>query len=148
MKNRVYKNRFLIALIAICITLALANYQPGTILSGWDSLHPEFNFLNYFKRIFFGVWQEHQGLGALATQAHPSEIARMFIYYPLSFLMPDSLLRYSYFFLTIILGPLGTYFFIREKVFRQRHLSAEICSFFGGLFYLLNLGTLQHFYVP
>lgn len=147
-KNFILKNKFAVSLILISVIVCSANYQPGTILSGWDTLHPEFNFPQYFRRIFFGVWQEHQGLGTLATQAHASEIARMFIYYPLSFVLPDSLLRYSYFFLTIILGPLGTYFFIKQKVLRGNNLKTETSAFLGGLFYLLNLGTLQHFYVP
>lgn len=141
-------NIFPILLVIITLLICSANYQEGTILSGWDTLHPEFNFPEYFKRIFFGVWQEHQGLGALATQAHASEIARMFIYFPLSFFLPENFLRYSYFFLTIILGPLGIYFLIIKKVLPGKTLANEVSAFLGGLFYLLNLGTLQHFYVP
>ncbi len=148
MKNYLYKNRFLLLLVTISALVSSANYDVGTILSGWDTLHPEFNFGLYFKRILFGVWQENQGLGALATQSHASEIARMFIYYPLSFILPDSLLRYSYFFLTIILGPVGVYFFVKQIVFKENHLKTEVSAFLAGLFYLLNLGTLQHFYVP
>nr|MBI5455391.1 hypothetical protein [Candidatus Levybacteria bacterium] len=148
MKNYLYKNRFLLLLIIITILVCSANYDVGTILSGWDTLHPEFNFGLYFQRIFFGVWQEHQGLGALATQSHVSEIARMFIYFPLSFILPDSLLRYSYFFLTIILGAVGVYFFVKQIIFKNTDLNTEISSFLAGLFYLLNLGTLQHFQVP
>src|SRR3989344_5392282 len=105
MKKFVSRNFFPIFLIAISIVLCVANYTPGTILSGWDTLHPEFNFPEYLKRIFFGVWQSHQGLGALSTQAHASELPRMILYYPLSFILPLTFLRYLYFFLTLILGP-------------------------------------------
>jgi hypothetical protein len=148
MKTLINKNKYPIALIIISLILCAANYQPGTILSGWDTLHPEFNFWDYFSRIIFGVWQQHQGLGALATQAHASEIARMFIYFPMSIFLPENLLRYSYFFLTLILGPLGTYLFLKHIVFKENSFQNQIASFSGGLFYLLNLAILQQFYVP
>ena len=106
----------LLSLLLIFTTgfLCWQNYQPGTWLSGWDTLHPEFNFSLYFQRIFT-VWQSHQGLGAPPSQAHAAEIPRMFVYYPLSFILPTSFLRYSYFFLTLILGPLGVYYFILKN---------------------------------
>jgi len=148
MKALISKNKYLITLVIVSLVLCGANYAPGTILSGWDTLHPEFNFWDYFSRIFFGVWQQHQGLGALATQAHASEIARMFVYFPMSIFIPENLLRYSYFFLTLILGPVGTYLFLKHIVFKKDDFQNEIVSFCGGLFYLLNLAILQQFYVP
>jgi hypothetical protein len=138
----------IVILLIVSVFLCAANYTPGTILSGWDTLHPEFNFWDYFSRIFFGVWQQHQGLGALATQAHASEIARMFIYFPLSIFLPENFLRYAYFFLTLILGPLGAYLFLKQIVFKEDNFQNQIVSFGGGLFYLLNLAILQQFYVP
>ena len=83
------KNFFPVFIALITLFLCAVNYKAGTILSGWDTLHPEFNFTLYFKRIFFGVWQEHQGLGAVASQAHPAEMVRMLLYWPLSFVVPD-----------------------------------------------------------
>lgn len=148
MKYLISKNKYVLILIFICLIVAGANYQQGTILSGWDTLHPEFNFGEYFKRIFYGVWQQHQGLGALATQGHAAEIPRVIIYYLLSFLIPDSLIRYSYFFLMLILGPLGMFFFLKEIIFKNTARKGEIFSFLGALFYLLNLTTVQHFFVP
>lgn len=148
MKKIIKNNIFVFILILITIILAATNYTPGTFLSGWDTLHPEFNFPEYFKRILFGVWQNHQGLGALSSQAHPSELSRMLIYYPLSFLVPLSFLRYLYFFITLILGPLGVYFFIKKAILKNESSENKIASFGGALFYLLNLGTLQHYVVP
>jgi len=144
------EQKFVLLLITISLFLAARNYQPETWLSGWDTLHPEFSFSLYFKRIFFGVWQEHQGLGAVASQAHPAELVRMITYYPLSFFLSPSFLRYSYFFLTLILGPLGVYYFL-EKIVIPKNIaktSRQAASFCGGLLYLLNLGTLQHYYLP
>ncbi len=147
--KKILKNNILVfILISLSLILAMANYTHGTILSGWDTLHPEFNFAEYFKRILFGVWQEHQGLGALSSQAHPSELPRMLIYYPLSFVLPLSFLRYSYFFITLILGPLGMYYFIKKGVLKEDSVQNKIASFGGALFYLFNLGTLQHYFVP
>ncbi|MBI4096575.1 MAG: glycosyltransferase family 39 protein [Candidatus Levybacteria bacterium] len=148
MKKILSKYFFPASLIVLSTVLCVVNYKAGTFLSGWDTLHPEFNFPEYFKRILFGVWQEHQGLGALSSQAHPSEFPRMLLYYPLSFILPLSFLRYSYFFITLILGPLGMYFFIKRAVFREDSLHNKIASFGGALFYLFNLGTIQHYFVP
>ena len=148
--SKIKNDGLVLLLIIIVFYLAARNYQPQTWLSGWDTLQPEFNFFLYFKRIFFGVWQEHQGLGATASQAHPAEIVRMLFYYPFSFFLPQSLMRYSYFFLTLILGPLGVYYFL-EKIIIPKNLSRtsyHAASFCGGLLYLLNLGTLQHYYLP
>ena len=140
---------FVLALALVGVLLAWTNYQPGTWLSGWDTLHPEFNFGLYFKRIFFGVWQEHQGLGAVASQAHASELPRIILYYLLSLFSSDPFLRYFYFFLTIIFGTLGVYFFLERVVFQFVPTSRrQIVSFGGSLVYFLNLGVLQHYYVP
>lgn len=136
-------------LFLIVLVLAVSNYVPETWLSGWDTLHPEFNMANYFKRIFFGVWQEHQGLGALASQAHASELPRMLVYYPLVWILPQSMVRYAYFFITLFLGAFGVYYFLSNVIFRKLELlQRQIFSFLGALFYLLNLGTLQQYYVP
>lgn len=134
-----------ILLVLISVTVCALNYKSGSIISGWDTLHPEFNFAEYYKRIFFSVWQQHQGLGAVATQAHASEIPRIFFLQFLSLFFNTNFIRWSYFFLTLIFGPLGTYF-LTKYLFNKK--GTEGFSFLAGLFYLLNLGTLQHFYVP
>ncbi len=140
---------FLIVLIFIVLIISYVNFKPNTWLSGWDTLHPEFNFALYFKRIIFGVWQEHQGLGAVASQAHASEIPRLIIYYPLSLIFPESSLRYLYFFITLFIGTIGMFFYLKNLVFKRvSDLSKNASSFVGALFYLLNLSTLQQYYVP
>ncbi len=129
-------------LFLIILVICFQNYHPGTWLSGWDTLHPEFNFGLYLKRTFFGVWQEHQGLGAVAAQSHVGDLPRMLIYYPLSFFLSENFLRWSYFFLCLIAGPMGVYFLLK-------HITKKSwVGFCSGLVYLLNLGTLQQFYLP
>ncbi|HLC94738.1 MAG TPA: hypothetical protein VJH96_04185 [Patescibacteria group bacterium] len=140
----------LLVLILIALVVNYTNYTPGTFLSGWDTLHPEFDFGEYVKRII-SLWQRHQGLGAPPSQAHLSELPRILIVRLFMFLFPLSFIRYAYFFLMIVMGPVGVYLFLRyvlEKDQSLRGTPAQIGAFLGGLFYLLNLGTMQHFAVP
>lgn len=132
---------FLVLLITIGLFLCYKNYTPKTFLSGWDTLHPEFNLSLYWQRIT-SVWQSHQGLGAPPSQAHASEIPRMPIVVFLQMIFTTDFVRYAYFFLMIIIGPVGVYFFLD-------YLTKEkLAAFLGSLFYLLNIGTMQHFVVP
>ena len=145
-----FKNHILgVVLFFICVYICYANYTPGTFLTGWDTLHPEFNYRIYLGRILDGVWQEHQSLGAVATQAHASEIPRVLVLMLLDLFLPMNMVRYAYAFLMLILGPLGVYAFVKHGVLKDRKWQVgEIAGFAGGLFYLFNLCTLQHFYVP
>ena len=129
-------------LAAVAVLLCARNYTPDTWLSGWDTLHPEFNLALNFQRVINGVWRQEQGLGALAGHAHLSELPRILFLWISSLVFPASFLRYFFFYVCLILGPLGVYFYLQKNNFKK------IPSFFGGLFYLLNLGTLQHFFVP
>lgn len=129
-------------LVLISLVIALRNYSPGTYLSGWDTLHPEFDFSLNFSRVFQGVFRDEQGLGAVAGHSHMSEIPRILELYILNFVFPKELLRYISILSALFIGPLGTYFFVL-KLTKDR-----LIAFFGGLFYLLNLGALQQFIVP
>lgn len=129
-------------LLFIVLFIIWNNYTPGTYLIGWDSLHPEFNFQIAFTRIVNGVWRTDQGMGAVAIHSHMADWPRVALLWLESFVLPVSFLRYSYIFLCLILGPIGVYFFLLY-VFKK-----PIGAFLGALFYLLNLVTLQIFYVP
>lgn len=131
-----------ILLILICLLIAFKNYTPGTFLTGWDTLHPEFNFPVNFERLFFGVWRGEQGLGAVSGHSAMADLPRVFILWLFHFVFPLSFLRYSYIFLCLIIGTLGFYYLIKY-LFKKPNL-----SFLGALIYLFNLGTLQQFYVP
>jgi len=134
-------------IIFILVTIiSYQNYTPNTWLSGWDTLHPEFNLSLAFKRALWGVWRPEQGLGALAGHSHMSELPRLAFLWLSSLLLPLHFLRYFYFFFTLFLGPLGTYYFIKYIFFK--HKSANIAAFLGANYYLFNLTTLQHYYVP
>lgn len=142
------KDLFPFFLTLLVLILSLLNYQPGTWLSGWDTLHPEFNFTLNFSRVLSGVWRQEQGLGAVAAHSQMADLPRLILLLPLSLIFPISSLRYFYIFLNLILGPLGVYFFLEKIIFRNQDGLKKVAAFLGSLFYLLNLGTLQHFYVP
>lgn len=144
-----FKNSFFpVLLIIVFSILAWKNYVPGTWLSGWDTLHPEFNIALYLKRIFFGVWQGHQGLGAVASQSHAAELTRLPIVLILSLIFSPNLVRYLFFFLTLILGSLGVYFLSNYLLSQHATKYTKGASFIASLFYVLNLATLQQYYVP
>ncbi|KPJ70381.1 hypothetical protein AMJ51_02060, partial [Microgenomates bacterium DG_75] len=141
-------NFFPLVIVLITVYLSWANSQPGTWLSGWDTLHPEFNFPLNFKRVIDGVWREEQGLGVVAGHSHMGDLPRMIILFLSSFILPVHWLRYLFTFLTIIVGPLGIYYFLERAILKNQPVEQKKpASFLGALFYLLNLGTLQHYYV-
>ena len=138
---------FPIILTSIVLFLCFRNYTPGTILSGWDTLHPEFDFKLAFERAVFGVWRGEQGLGAIAGHSHMSDLPRIIFLWASSFFLNVNFLRYFYVFLTLLIGPLGMYFLVRY-LFRKDGLVANISSFLASFYYLFNLGTVQNYFVP
>lgn len=129
-------------LVILCLTICFLNYKSNTFLTGWDTLHPEFNFPLNFSRLLSGVWRSEQGLGAIAGHSHMSDLPRVFILWLFHFFMPLNFLRYAYIFLCFIIGPLGIYYLINH-LFKNK-----LIAFITALFYIFNLNTLQQFYVP
>jgi len=138
-----FTNLPILGIIIVTIILAIANYTPGTFLSGWDTLHPEFNFQINFMRTFFGVFRPEQGLGALSAHAHMVELVRIPFLYLFSFFTSLNNLRYLYIFSCLLAGSIGMYLLLQRNFVKDK-----IASFLGALFYLLNLGTYQTFLVP
>ncbi len=154
MLKRIKIDYYLGIIVLITLFLCYKNYTPNTFLSGWDTLHPEFNISQYWGRIS-QVWQPHQGLGAPPSQAHASEIPRMLIISLFTVLFPLSFVRYAYMFLMIVIGPIGVYLFLKYTLSRQvnghihpNHTLVSISASIGALFYVLNLGTVQQFIAP
>lgn len=143
MPKKLLANYPIVFLLAISLFLCFANYTPNTFLSGWDTLHPEFNFGLNFQRVINGTFRTEQGLGALAIHSHMADLPHIFILFLTHFFLPLNLLRYFYIFLQLIIGPIGIYFFIYKFITKNKP-----GAFLGALFYLLNLGTLQQFFVP
>lgn len=130
----------------LVVIIAVTNYLPGTILTGGDNLHPEFNPLLNIHRSIFAVWQEYQGLGLLGGMGHAADIPRQIVVLILSLLVPMENIRYLTTFLYLSVGVFGAYFLLR-KVLKPFN-SSDMFPLVGAAFYLLNLGTVQAFYVP
>ncbi|OGD70520.1 hypothetical protein A3D09_00495 [Candidatus Collierbacteria bacterium RIFCSPHIGHO2_02_FULL_49_10] len=140
-----------IIILVIVAFLAFANYQPNTTLTGWDNLHPEFNFALDIKRSLFAVWQEYRGLGLLGGMAHGSDLTRELLLMSFHSLgVPTAMLRYLWVFISLAIGPLAVFYFLKAIVLRSKFdpKTTKFASFLGALFYLLNLATLQYFFTP
>ncbi len=147
--TRVLKNNSGPLILSLLVFLiSCLNYSSNTWLSGWDNLHPEFNFSLNIKRSFFSVWQEYQGLGLLGGMGHASDLFRQIFLWMISFIIPTNFLRYFFHFLMLFLGPLGLYFLLKDFVLNRFEKQKQTASLIGAVFYLFNLATLQMFYVP
>lgn len=139
----------LLIITVLVVVLAWRNYSPGTFLTGWDNLHPEFDFWLNIKRSLAVTWQEYQGVGVLGGMGHAADLPRQLLLWAASLVLPTSMLRYFSTFAMLWLGPVGLLFLIRRFVLpKTQPIIREVGALSGALFYLLNLGTLQNFYVP
>jgi hypothetical protein len=139
---------FPLLFVLIVGIVAWHNITPGTFLTGWDTLHPEFNLTHAFISTIQGVWRGDQGLGAIAGHSHMSELPRLMYLLVAKIVLPLNLLRYSFFFLCLVLGPLGVFFLVRHLSPSKNRQVTNLAAFLSASFYLLNLTTVQHFYVP
>ena len=146
--TKLKKHLALLLLFFLVLMLIVANYVPGTWLTGWDNLHPEFNFLVNAKRAFFSLWQEYQGLGLLSGMAHAADLFRVLFLWLVSLVIPNQLSRYFYHFLMLILGSLGVFFFTRDWLLHKNNKQRSLLAFISASFYLLNFGTVQYFFTP
>lgn len=165
---------FPIVLLTVFVALLGAlNYDSGTLLTGGDNLHPEFNFALNIKRSLFATWQEYQGVGLLGGMGHASDLLRQLFLLPFSLFLPMEFLRYFWAYLTLLIGALGAFYLIRTllthvHLFEKREerpyeahatqpllsrvshalISLDTVALTGSLFYLLNLATVQAYYTP
>lgn len=133
---------FSFLILAIVTFISFKNYTPNTYLTGWDNLHPEFNFRLNIERSLNAVWQEYQGVGVLGGMAHSADLPRQVILTGLSFFIPIHFIRYFWTFLMLFIGPLGVYFLIK------RITKVNLAAICASIFYLFNLATVQYFFVP
>jgi hypothetical protein len=140
------------ALLLITTILAFLNYEPNTQLLGWDNLSSELAPALNLKRALFSVWQEYQSLGLLGGMAHAADLPRVLFIFFLSLIptIPISFHRYLFTFIPLVIGPISTYLFLYHRLFKNKldSRTSQFASFLGGLFYLLNLSTLQTFFTP
>ncbi len=149
------KKSFPLALLPIAIITALVgllyyfNFRGPFTLTGWDNLHPEYNYWINIKRAFFSAWQEYQGVGLPAGNAHATELIREILLWISSLFIPRTFIRSFYMLVMLFLGPVGVYILCYHILLRKLTYSTRIlASMCGSVFYLINIGTVQIFYVP
>lgn len=132
-------------ILGIIILLFITNYQPHTYLSGWDNLQTDLNPLLGIKRAFFSLWQEYQSLGLLAGMGHAADLVRATYIYLLSFVFPQSLLRYIFHFSMLLMGVWGMFKLLTLSGFDD---VKRKFAFVGSLFYLFNFEVTQMMFFP
>ncbi len=143
-----FRSFFPILLTLLVGFVVYKNFSSETFITGWDNLHPEFNIEANLARSFSAVWQEYQGLGFLGGMGHAADLVRQLIIFVLLKFVPINLIRSGLIAFTLFIGPLGVYFLLRTLLSGKNRLTQEIPAFLGGVFYLLNLGTVLNFWVP
>lgn len=147
--NNMLKKYFPLFILAFVFSLVfLTNFSNQGFLTGWDNLETELNIGLNIKRAIFGVWQQYQGLGLLAGNAHAADLPRQILTLILSIVIPTNLIRQFYVFLMLFLGLIGSYFLLKTLFLKENDLQSKLIATLGSLFYLFNLSTIQTFYVP
>src|SRR3972149_10491441 len=93
----------ILVFLIVNLVLFVTNYKPGTYLTGWDNLHPEFDPLMNIKRSVFAVWQGYQGLGLLGGMGHAADLIRQIFLYLISPIIPVQIIRYFFHFLMLLI---------------------------------------------
>lgn len=153
MVNLIKKYKYALLLLIVVGFVGIANYQPGTFLTGWDTLQTELYPSLAVKRAFFAVWQEYQSLGLVGGMAHGADLIRALGVWIMSFFLPQSLIRYVFHLGMWFVGGVGAFTLIK---YARNNRHPELVSgshdstfpFLGALFYMLNFATIQLFYLP
>ena len=147
--NMLKKHFPFVFILLTLFVVFLTNFSNSGFLTGWDNLQTELNVGLNLKRAIFSVWQEYQGLGVLAGNAHSADIVRQIFTLLTSFFIPINLIRQFSVFLMLSIGTIGAYFMAKKLLFE--HISdfwSKALSACVSLYYLLNLSTIQTFYAP
>src|SRR5258708_11115321 len=151
-----YSNIFALLFLHLVLGIVIAcNFPHNKYFIGWDALNPEFNFSVNILRGIFGFWQENYGVGLLSGHGFAATLPHSLILFVLSLIIPTIALRAVFTFLCLYLGTLGMYVFLRFLLHKQSsiylhdiHASVfDFIAMIGALFYMLNLGTVQIFYI-
>ncbi len=132
-------------LFGLVLVLFTKNYVPGTSLTGWDNLQTDLNPLLGIKRSLFAVWEEYQSFGLTSGLSHAADIVRTIFIWILDIFFPSDFLRYVFIFLMVFLGGAGAFKLIS---YIDRRNNRESFALLGAIFYILNYGTIQIFYLP
>lgn len=134
-------------LLVIFLGVFLTNFPFGSYMTGWDNLHPEFNFALNFKRGIESVWQFNQGVGTFGGHGYAATLPHTFVLFLMSLILPDMYLRSTFTFLMLLLGSTGVFFFMRNILKKEKESVKNISSLAAAVFYMLNFATVQNFYI-
>ncbi|MBP9702680.1 hypothetical protein KBD69_03245 [Candidatus Woesebacteria bacterium] len=112
-------------------------------LLGWDSLVPELNWKLNFSRAILGAWQEYQGVGLTGGMAHLADLSRMILLWVINLVLPAQYVRWTWHMGMLVIGPVGMWY-LGKKLWKW----SESASLAASVFYLLNLATIQYYFVP
>ena len=146
--NLLKKHYSIFLVVGILLIITLANFSRSGLIIGWDNLQTELNIGLNIKRAIFAVWEEYQGLGHIAGNAFASDLPRQLLTLLISPVIPEAFSRQFYVFLMLFTGAFGVYFLLKNLFFTGTGLKNKILPLIGSLFYVLNLSTIQTFYVP
>ncbi len=138
-----YFNEIILGLLVMIIFIT--NYVPGTYLTGWDNLQTDLNPYLAVKRAIFSVWQEYQSFGLTAGMAHAADLPRALFLWVISFFIPQNAVRYFFQILMLFVGGIG---FLKLFIHINHEDKHKFIGLLGSIFYILNYGTIQIFYVP
>jgi len=143
---------YILILLMVFSGVVATNFPlNNTWLTGWDNLHPEFNLPLNLKRAFEGVWQINEGLGLVGGHGYAATLPHTLAIWFLSFIFPIHTVRAIFTFLMLLIGSLGTYFvtthLLREYINNRISATTRIAGLFAALFMMLNIGTIQNFYI-
>lgn len=139
---------YLSILIIVFAFLVFKNFPFHSSSTGWDNLHPEFNFSLNFNRVFSSsVWNYFQGLGTYGGHGYASVLPHVIITYLMSLVIPIIHIRSGFTFLMLFLGPLGVFFLVKKILDGANEDIKNKSALVSSLFYMLNLATIQQFYV-
>ena len=137
----------LFILLIVFAFIVWKNFPFDGWLIGWDNVMPEFNFSLNLQRGIFSLWQENQGLGTISGHGFAATIPHTIVMFFLSLIFPIQHLRAVFTFLMLLVGSLGCFFLIEQLLKGNDPRVRNIASLLGGLFYMLNLSTVQNFYI-
>ncbi len=140
--KKVWPQLFLFLLVTLLVYL---NFTPATYLIGWDNLQVELDLGINLERAFNVSWQEYQGLGLLGGMGHGADLVRQILLWPFSLILKQNWLRYFWNYLALLSGVWGAYSLFAYLL--KNNKQYQLLALLGASFYLLNLGTVQNFYV-
>ena len=136
----------------ILLIIALLNFPWGMSYVGWDSITPESNIWINIRRAFTAMWQENYGVGLLGGHGFAATLPHSIIILFLMWL-PEEAIRPFFTFLCLFIGVNGIYVLLHyvlshvELHTRRFERLLPVIALIASLYYALNLGTVQMFYI-